>query len=91
MPFAPSPPTRKSRAGDAAVPAILDLLAADKTQNRPAWSYAIRALGRSGATDPRAGEVLLGFLDATPEKAEFRQRAIEALGLLKVKDAVPSW
>ena len=46
-------------------------------------------LGRSGATDPRAGAVLLGFLDGTPEKAEFRQRAIEALGLLKVKDAVP--
>ena len=46
-------------------------------------------LGRSGTADPRAGEVLLGFLDGTPEKAEFRERAIEALGLLKVKDAVP--
>ena len=67
-----------------------DLLAADKPQNRPAWPYAILRLGRSGATDPRAGAVLLGFLDATPEKAEFRQRAIEALGLLKVKDAVPA-
>ncbi len=78
-----------ARAGNAAVPAILDLLASGKPQNRPAWSYAIRALGRSGATDPRAGAVLLGFLDATPEKAEFCQRAIEALGLLKVKNAVP--
>ncbi len=78
-----------ARAGDAAVPAILDLLVADKPQNRPAWSYAIRALGRSGATNPQAGAVLLGFLDGTPEKSEFRQRAIEALGLLKVKDAVP--
>ena len=79
-----------ARAGDAAVPAILDLLSPGKPQNRPAWSYAIRALGRSGATDPRAGAALLGFIDATPEKAEFRQRAIEALGLLKVKDAVPA-
>ena len=78
-----------ARTGDAAVPAIFDLLAPDKPRNRPACSYAMRTLGRSGTADPRAGAVLLGFLDGTPEKAEFRERAIEALGLLKVKDAVP--
>ena len=78
-----------ARAGDAAVPALLDLLAPDKPQNRPAWPYAIRALGRSGTTNPRAGAVLLGFLDGTPQKVEYRSRSIEALGLLKARDAVP--
>ena len=42
-----------------------------------------------GNDRPAGGAVLLGFLDGTPEKAQFRQRAIEALGLLKFKDAVP--
>jgi len=78
-----------ARAGDAAVPALLELLGNPKAAGT--WPYAIRALGRTGTSDVRAGQTLLDCLnDKTLGKAQLRNDVIEALGLLKVKDAVPA-
>ena len=46
-----------AKAGDAAVPALVDLLADDKAAG--AWPYAVRALGRTATTDARAGRILI--------------------------------
>ena len=68
-----------ARAGDAAVPALLDLLADDQAAG--AWPYAVRALGRTATADARAGQVLIGWLsDAAPAKVPLRGDVIEALG-----------
>jgi hypothetical protein len=81
-----------ARGGEAAVPALLDLL----QQNSPgvwpgARPYAIRALGKTGTTNSKAEEILVGFLQASkPDKrAEHRLTVIEAAGLLRLKKAVP--
>ena len=77
-----------ARAGDAAVPALVALLSSN---NAGAWPHAIRALGRTGTTEPAAGQVLIGFLgDDLPQKRQLHVAAVEALGLLRVKEAVPA-
>jgi hypothetical protein len=81
-----------SKGGEAAVPALLDLLQQNNSPVWPgSWPYAIRALGKTGTTNPKAEEVLVGFLEAGKgdKKAEFRMAAIEAAGLLRCKKAVP--
>jgi HEAT repeat protein len=78
-----------ARAGDAAVPALLGLLGDDKAAE--AWPYAVRALGRTATADAKAGQTLIGWLNSkAPAKARLRNDVIESIGLLKVKDAVPS-
>lgn len=77
-----------ARGGDAAVPPLLGLLADTKASG--AWTYAIQALGKSGTDNPKAGEILIACLkDESPINARLRINAIEALGLLKVKDSLP--
>jgi HEAT repeat protein len=77
-----------ARGGEAAIPAVVDLL----QQDHPgAWPYALRALGKTGAASPKAEEVLVGFLQAAKpdRRADHRLAAIEAAGLLRFKKAVP--
>ena len=77
-----------ARAGDAAVPDLVVTLASDS--GAAAWPYAVRALGRTGTVDATVGQALIIFFrDKTPAKPELRNDVIEALGLLKVKEAVP--
>ncbi|MCY3022027.1 MAG: HEAT repeat domain-containing protein [Planctomycetota bacterium] len=81
-----------AKGGEAAVPALLDLLQQDKPGVWPGpWPYAIRALGKTGTTSPKAEEVLVGYLQASKpdKKAEHRPAVIEAAGLLRLKKAVP--
>lgn len=76
-----------ARAGDAVVPQLVAMLGDPKAAG--AWPFAIRTLGRSGTADASAGAALIAILqDKTPGKAGLRNDVIEALGLLKVKDAV---
>ena len=77
-----------AKGGAGAVPALLGLLADTKAAG--ARSYAIQALGKTGTADPKAEEALISCLkDDLPANARLRIKAIEALGLLKVKDSVP--
>jgi hypothetical protein len=76
-----------ARAGDAAVPALLGLLADAKASD--AWPYAIQALGKSGTSDPGVAQTLMDSLRGGTFKGRLQIAVIEALGLLKVKDAVP--
>ena len=77
-----------ARAGDAAVPALVDLLS---SKHAGVWPHAIRALGRTGTTEPAARQALIGFLgDDLPQKRQLHVAAVEALGLLRVKEAVPA-
>jgi hypothetical protein len=81
-----------ARGGEAAVPALVDLLQQDNPGPWPgAWPYAIRALGRTGTASPRAEEALVGFLQAArpDRRAEHRLAAIEAAGRLRFRKAVP--
>ena len=78
-----------ARGGDIVVPSLVEILGDEKMSGT--WSYAIRALGRTGTTQASAGKVLMAFLnDPAPTKVRFRKDVIEALGLLKSKEAVPS-
>jgi len=78
-----------ARAGDAVVPQLLAILADPHATGT--WPCAIRALGRSQTADPGAVAALLAFLhDSAPAKAGLRNDVIEALGLLKARDAVPA-
>ena len=76
-------------AGDAVVPMLVKLLTDEKAA--PSWPYALRAIGRSATADAKAGQTLIDWLNSkAPGKARLRNDVIEAIGLLKVKDAVSS-
>jgi hypothetical protein len=77
-----------AKGGEAAVPALLDLLQQD---NPGVWSYAIRAFGKTGTTNSKAEDSLVGFLEAgkSDKRSGQRMAAIEAAGLLRLKKAVP--
>lgn len=77
-----------AKAGEAAVPELLNLL---QQNNSGAWPYAIRAMGQTGTTNQDAAAVLLSFLDAKASdmKAAQRLATIEAVGRLRLRPAVP--
>ena len=78
-----------AKGGEAVVPALVGLLADEKTDG--AWPYAVRAIGRTGTTNAAAGQVLTAWLqDEAPVKVRLRKDVIEALGLLRFKEAVPA-
>jgi hypothetical protein len=78
-----------AKGGEAVVPALVGLLADEKAAGT--WPYAIRALGRSGTVDAKAAQLLINWLtDPAPARARLRNDVIEAVGLLKVTDAVPA-
>jgi len=82
-----------AKGGDAAVPALLELLRQDNPGAWPgAWPYAIRALGRTRTSSSEAEDIVVTFLQAkSPDKkAEQRLAVIEAAGLLRARKAVPS-
>lgn len=77
-----------ARGGEAAAPLLVAILGDAKANG--AWPYAVQALGKTGTATPAVEEALISSLkDESPAKANLRNKVIEALGLLKVKSAVP--
>jgi len=78
-----------ARAGEPALPVVLELLAG-KEDN--AWPYALRSLGGIGVSNERVFGALQPFLDAAKDDPRARHRliAVDVAGKVRCREAVPS-
>ncbi len=87
--FRPFAADALAKAGEPALPVVLELLAG-KEDN--AWPYALRSLGGIGISNERVFGALQPFLDAAKDEPRARHRlaAVEVAGQVRCREAVPS-
>jgi HEAT repeat protein len=85
--FRPFAADALAKAGEPALPVVLELLAG-KDDN--AWPYALRSLGGIGVSNERVFGALQPFLDAAKDdpRARHRLAAVEVAGKVRCREAV---
>ena len=87
--FRPFAADALAKAGEPALPVVLELLAG-KEDN--VWPYALRSLGGIGVSNERVFGALQPFLDAAKDdpRARHRLAAVDVAGKVRCREAVPS-
>jgi HEAT repeat protein len=87
--FRPFAADALAKAGEPALPVVLQLLAGKEAN---AWPYALRSLGGIGVNNDQVARTLQAFLDAPTGDPRFPHRlaAVNVAGQVRCREAVPS-
>jgi hypothetical protein len=87
--FRPFAADALAKAGEPALPVVLELLAGKEAN---AWPYALRTLGGIGVSNEQVSRALQSFLDAPAgePRSVHRLAAIDVAGQVRCREAVPS-
>jgi HEAT repeat protein len=87
--FRPFAADALAKAGEPALPVVLELLAGKEAN---AWPYALRTLGGIGVSNEQVARALQSFLDAPAgdPRSAHRLAAIDVAGQVRCREAVPS-